>query len=111
MLSILSGAVTALPYEDTSASVAPKLKENQDINALCREKIRSCQMLESERVGGKAVLLVLQLVDRIYCLSLNKHRVFDSRERNPGQNMLKFLMQRGPDQEIYYIESNKDSQS
>jgi len=59
MLSILSGAVTALPYEDTSTSVSPKLKANQDIYALSREKIRNCQMLESERVGGKAVLLVL----------------------------------------------------
>lgn len=92
MLSILSGAVNALPYVDTKSSVKLQLKQNQDINALCREKIRCCSLLESERVGGKAVLLVLQLVDRIYCLSLNKERVFDSRERNPAQNMLKFIM-------------------
>lgn len=59
ILSILSGAVSALPYLDTKSSFKLQLKENQDINALCREKIRCCSLLESERVGGKAVLLVL----------------------------------------------------
>jgi hypothetical protein len=80
-LSIFSNFVSCTP------------KNNDDINALCREKIRCCQMLEGERVGGKAVLLVLQLVDRIYAVSMNKvDKVWDSKELNKMQKMLRFLM-------------------
>jgi hypothetical protein len=79
--SLMSGAIDVVP------------KNNDDINALCREKIRCCQMLEGERVGGKAVLLVLQLVDRIYAVSMNKvDKVWDSKELNKMQKMLRFLM-------------------
>ena len=50
-------------------------------------------MLEGERVGGKAVLLVLQLVDRIYAVSMNKvDKVWDSKDLNKMQKMLRFLM-------------------
>jgi hypothetical protein len=98
-LSLYEGSIDALLPPDV----------NDDINALCREKIRCCMMLEGDRVGGKAVLLVLQLVDRIYSVSLNKDKFWDSKVQNKEQKMLRFLMQRGPDQEIYYVEENKDS--
>ena len=95
--SVMTGAIEAIP------------ENNDDINALCREKIRCCQLLEGERVGGKAVLIVLQLVDRIYAVSMNKEKVWDSKVIHKMQKMLRFIMQRGPDQEIYYVEENRDS--
>lgn len=53
-------------------------------------------------------MLVLQLVDRIYSVSMNKEKVWDSKDKKE-QKMLRFLMQRGPDQEIYYVEENRDT--
>lgn len=91
-----------------TGSINAQAVDLDDINALCREKIRQCMMLEGERVGGKAVLLVLQLVDRIYSVSMNKEKVWDSKDKKE-QKMLRFLMQRGPDQEIYYVEENRDT--
>ena len=40
---------------------------------------------------------------------MNKDKEWDFKELHPTQKMLRFLMQRGPDQEIYFIEQNIDS--
>ena len=37
-------------------------------------------------------MLVLQLVDRIYAVSMNKDKVWDSKEMNKMQKMMRFLM-------------------
>lgn len=79
-MQLLSGAVSSIPTW------------NWDHNALCREKIINVSLLEGDRIGGKAIVIVFQLVDRIYITSLNKDKEWDFKQLFTTQKMLRFLM-------------------
>lgn len=79
--------------------------DTEDRNRLSKEKIRSATILLKEMVHSKQMLLVLQLVDGIYSISLNKEgEVWDSKHQFSTCKMLKFQMQRSPYEEVYYVE-------
>ena len=56
-------------------------------------------------------MLVVQLIDGVVAFSLNKernHTFFDSNGKNNTSEMLPFLMQRGPYEEVYFAERSEN---